>query len=453
MLRTDRRRAAVSGILVCALASCDVASDYVAPRFAAPAKFAGVPAVTSQELSRVAWWETLKDPALNALITQARASNLDLALATERVVQANAEAGTLASQASVSGTLRAGYEGGDGASDSTGADGLLSLSWLFDPWGERKAEKRKLQGQIQVADAERDAAQLLLVSRLVTAYVDLRFNERTLQLRRQELASRRKTLSLVDRLQERRVASRLDVVRAQALVAETRALVPQSESAVRRSKNQIAVLLGKAPWQHKESLKTPGPQPVAVALPPLGAPSDVLRSRPDIRIAERLYYVAVAEADVQRAQLYPTLSLSGTLSLSAFGGPDSSEYFFGPTLRLPATPNGPRKAGLLAQDSRVRQSFTSWKSTVLTALSEVETGLVETQALQKSVQSSRQAVKLYQQTVDLTRQLVESEEASVQALLEAEQDVASANIRLAENLRSLGLSYVRLNVSLGSGSG
>ena len=460
MAGTTRRtmlRRILSGIfgitLVGVVAGCSVGPSFNNPVFPFATSYGSHRGSNPVLLDNAAWWRGFKDPALNGLVDKALLGNLDLALATERVIQAQALAATVPVGASLSGNVDAGVQGGRGRPDETGAKAAFGLAWLFDPYGGRDAQNRAAAARVEVADAERDAARLLLLSNITAAYVDLRFQQRSLQLRRQELGSRRRTLDLVRRLGQGNAGTRLDTVRAEALVSETQALIPGSEAAIRVQKNRIAVLLGVAPGQVGTALTGGGGQPVATLPADIGIPADLLRNRPDIRITERLYYAAVAEIGVAQAALYPALSLGGEISLSAFGGARGSDYFFGPTLRLPALPNGPQRAQVRVRASDARQALTRWRSTVLGAIEDVESALVAYSGSRTSVTSARKTVRLRREAVALTRQLIARDGATIRDLLDAESAVASANILLSQNLRQLGRDFVVLNVSLGSGNG
>jgi len=435
------------------LAGCSVGPAYKNPIFpfatSYKAQLGGSPVL----LDNAAWWQGFKDPTLNELVETALSGNLDLALATERVTEAQALAGTIPQGASLTGNVDAGVSGSRGTSSQTGTQGGFGLSWLFDPYGGRDAQNRAAAARVEVADAELDAARLLLLSSITTAYIELRFHQRALQLRRQELGSRRATLDLVRKLKAGNAATRLDTVRAEALVSETQSLIPGTEAAIRVQQNRIAVLLGQTPGATSLSLADSKGQPQAKMPADIGIPADLLRNRPDIRITERLYYAAVADIGAAQAELYPTLSLGGEISLSSFGSVKGSDYFFGPTLRLPALPNGPQTATVKVRESRARQALTSWRSSVLGAIEDVESGLVEYSGSRNSVTSARKTVRLRRESVTLTRELISRDGATVRDLLDAEQSVAVANTLLSQNLRQLARDFVILNVSLGSGNG
>lgn len=449
--RTLRRRI-TAGLLLFALAGCSVGPDYATPRFPFSTKFTVSRNAAPVLLTNAAWWRKFNDPILDQLVDAALRNNLDLEIARERVTEARALAGTVAGPLSLTGEASALHRGGAMANTQNGVQATLGLGWLFDPYGGLQARRDAAAARIEVADAELDAARLLLLSSLTTAYVDLRYAQYALYLRHQELRSRRRTLQLVRDLLNAGATTRLDLIRAEALVAETKVQIPGLEAAIRTRAHEIAVLLGQAPG----SLTIPagsGLQPRASLSADIGIPADLVRNRPDIRISERLYYAAIADIGAARADLYPTLSLGGTVSLSAFSGVESNTFSIGPSVRLPALPNGPRAAAAEVAESRARQAHTTWTSTVLGAIRDVESALADYAGSQAAVQAAHQSVRLYSETVSLTREMITGGEATVRDLLDAEQGVAAARISLASGVRDLALDFVALNVSLGSGNG
>jgi len=305
---------------------------------------------------------------------------------------------------------------------------------------------------VEVADARTDAARLMLLSELAGAYVDLRFSQRALGLRRNQLASRRETVRIVRTLLDGGAATRLDLVRTQALVAETEALIPPLEADIRARRNRIAVLLGRQPGR-----LTPDPgggaQPVPDMAPETGVPADLLRNRPDLRVRERLYYAAIEDIADARADLYPRLFLTGTLTLDSVDDAARARYLFGPSIRFPALPNSPRRGEVKARESQARQAHTEWKKTVLTAVEEVESAQASYAASRRAAAAARRAADSYRESLRLTKTLVREGGATIRDLIEAEQRIAEADITHARTLRELGRDFVRLNVALGAGGG
>lgn len=442
---------AVAASLV--LSGCSKERAYTSPNFGFIGGYAGAKTGVPVLLENLSWWQAFQDPVLNALVDRALTENLSLALARERVIEAQANEGGVPDRLSLSPSAGISREKDISGSALTRSEASLGLSWLLDPYGARRSQMKALRARVEAADAEVDAARLLIIYNTANAYVDLRYRQRLLQVRLSELRSRTQTLSLTRTLVERNSATRLDLVRAEARLADVQATIPRLRAAIQSSKYQIATLVGASPGSLDVDLDAGAMQPQPRMSTRIGIPVDLLRNRPDIRIAERLYYASVAEIGEAEAALYPSLSLGGAITLAAIhGGPRGSEYYFGPTLRLPALPGGARRAAVVARESRARQALNSWQSTVLEAIAEVESALVEYAGATSAVYGSQKAVRLYREAVSLTRDLVSRDAATISELLLEEANVADADATLAENIRLMSLSFIQLNVSLGSGN-
>lgn len=447
-----RRPTSYSLIAALAVGGCAVTGPYELPKFAFPGSYQGAQQTSPVLLANDAWWKRFGDPTLDALVTRAMSGNLDLERAKERVNEARASARAVPATVSVSPQASYRREGIRGQGHDQAGVGVLDFDWLLDPWGARREQVKAAGARVEAADAELDAARLLVLQNLGQAYVDLRYQERMLALRQGELASRRETRALINRLSEAGEATKLDLVNADALVAETEAELPSLRAGAENARTEVAILTGSLPGAAPVELsKGRGRQPRVSLSPEVGIPADLLRNRPDIRIAERFYAAAVSDAGAARAALYPRLSLSGAITLSGLRTDPNAEYWFGPVLTLPALPDSPRRGAADAADAKARQAHVSWKNTVLGAIGDVEKALVDYSAAISSVRASERTVRLYGEAAGLTRQLVGSGDATVRDLIEAEQAISRANMALAQNVRLLGRSFVTLNVSLGSG--
>ena len=433
------------------LAACADDQPYNAPAFSFLSSYKAAPEGAPVLLSNADWWKSFKDPTLDALVAAGLEGSLDLDLAQERVREAEAIQRTVPRAAFLSPRAGMQRERGETGSSRTRADASLSFDWILDIHGGRRAQIDAAGARIEVADAEVDAARLLLLLNISNAYIDLRYQQASLVLRRSELASRQQTLELIERLQEGSAATQVDVVRARALVSETRSEIPSIKAAIEAASNELAVLLGRVPGQIGIALNGSARQPRVSLSPDVGIPADLLRNRPDIRVAERSYYAAFRDVAGARADLYPQLSLSGTITRNALSGTSGTEYFFGPSLTLPILPNTARRATVEQRESLVRQNHTQWQQTVLGAIRDVETALAEYSSALSAQRAAEQTVRLYEEVVDLTREVVTGDGATIRDLIDAEQNVATANATLADTLRRAARSYVALNVNLGSG--
>lgn len=448
--RTMRPVCVFAGLLG-TLAGCATDTPYTAPAFSFQQSYAGSKTGVPVLLENTAWWKGFKDPTLDRLVERALRNNLSLAAAKERIIEARASLNSVPSNINLSPSLGTRRSETSTGTDFTRSEAQLGLSWLLDPYGARRQQLKAARARVDVADAETDAAQLLVLSNLANAYIDLRFRQQVLRIRNQQIKARKNTLDLTQTLFDRSAATKLDLVRAEARLSEAEAALPTARSAVLGQQYQIAVLLGAAPGTLDISLgDATMPRPSISAN--VGIPADILRNRPDIRIAERIYYANVAEIGVAKAALYPQLSLSGAVTLASIAsGASGADYVFGPTLTLPTLPLDPRRGTVAAQESRARQAYTDWQATVLDALREVETAITNYSASAQAARASEKTVRLYREAADLTRDLVLRDSATLNDLLDDEESITSAELTQAQNQRDQNLSFINLNVSLGSG--
>ena len=446
-----------SAALVAALlvAGCVATPGYQAPNFPFGARFAGAPKAQALPvlLENTEWWRRLNDPVLDRLITVALQDNLTLAIARERVVEAQTERGRVPGAGLLSPQVSATASGTNGGALSSDAQARLGLDWAIDPYGSKQGSVNAATGRAEAAADDADAAQLVVLQNVTNSYLDLRLRQRLVALSKRELSSRNQTLALARKLSDSGEGTALDITRSQARVAEIQAQLPGQEAAVAARQAEIAVLAGVAPGQLPPDL-TAGllrtqDQPRPQMTPDVGIPADLLRNRPDIRAAERRYYAAVAEVGVASASLYPRLSLSGAISLNA-ASRDTS-YYFGPVLQFPSLPGGTARAGVAARHSQARQAHAAWKATVLNALVEVETALIDYRAVSSAQTASARAARLYREALEMTRDVVGNGEATLSDLTAAETAVAGSDAALAETIFRQASSFAALNIRLGSG--
>ena len=449
------RRSLLLGMSAASLAGCAPGSDYVPLNFPFLSRYNRAGEVPPVLLSNAAWWQGLDDPVLNQLIELGLQGNLTLSAARERVTEAQALRQSVPGAAVLSPSAQAQVSGSETTGPDVQSTVQLGLSWMLDPYGARRQELRAADARIDMSAAEVDAARLLVLFNMANAYTALRYGQRVLALSQTELDSQLQTLALTRRLADAESATRLDIVRSEARVAEIRAQLPDQQGAVSAKLNEIAVLAGMAPGTLPADVMAAlnsGGQPRPGLSPQVGIPADLLRNRPDIRIAERRYYAAVAQIGLAEAALYPRLSLTGTISLDALaGGGRSADYFFGPVVQFPGLPLGGGRAAVEARRAAARQEHEAWKSTVLSAILEVENALVDYQAVAASLQSTAQAARLYREALALTRSVFEQGEATLGDLIDAQEAVSGADRALAGMALRHAQSFIALNVRLGAG--
>ena len=326
-----------------------------------------------------------------------------------------------------------------------------SFDWLLDPWGGQAARLRAARARALAAGAEARAAELLTLLSLGTAYVDLRHAEALRGLRLAEQGRRREALNLYRSLEQAGEATRLDIVRNRARIAEIDVALPGLASDIAAARAQIALLLGRSASEPLSLADRP--QPLPRLAPDVGVPTDLLRNRPDIHAAELAYAAAVADIDTARAALYPSLSLSGVIGYDVTDGRGAGRAVFGPSLRFPALPASGARAEVRRRHALATEAHALWQQTVLEAVAEVETALAAYRAAHAARGAAERAVALNREARTLTLDLVREGARTLTDLIEVETSLAAAERQLVAARRDAGRSFVALNVRLGVGRG
>jgi multidrug efflux system outer membrane protein len=400
--------------------------------------------VPQPDAALATWWRGFQDPVLDQLVAQGLAGSVSIDEAEARLREAEALARRAGNLTAGNGSVTA--ETGEGTDTaSTG----LSLS--LDPFGSRRRGAEAALARLQAARYGVQDARLQLLSALTQTYVELRFLQASLSEQRADLASRNRTLADIGRLLDRGAATQLDRIRAEALVAETQTRIPELEARIAQAGYRLATLLGQPAGALGIDLRG-GRQPVPTETRAIGIPADLVRRRPDIAQAERLYAAALSEVSAAKAARYPSLSLSGTIVSPIAAGTSGSASALTAGLVLPIFSQPGLAAEVDASRARADLAYLQWRSVVLSAVEEVETALAAITGSRQAVASARRVVALNTEALDLSRRLLDgSGEITVLDLLDRERAVAEARATLSQTRRDYALNVIDLYVALGLG--
>ncbi len=375
-------KAFAPALLALALSACAVGPDYQAPA-TAPAQLASLEAA-GYDRSRfeTTWWRQFDDPTLSQLVAQALDGNRELRVAFARFQAARALRDDAANDQLPTVTSRASGDFGKAQQPGFGEQRVqierydlgLDMAWELDLFG-------RIQRQIEASDAQSEAAeaalyqlQVSLIAELVDAYGNLRGAQLRERIARANLHNQQESRDLIEQLRDAGVGSELDVLRSDARLAATEASLPQLQAEAARARHRIATLLGQRPEQLNVDL-APKPLPVIAKALPIGDPAELLRRRPDIRVAERQLAAATANVGGATADLFPRVSLAGFLGFTAgrgsqLGAADARAWGVAPTLSWAAFDFGSVRARLRGAEAEADGALAQYEQQVLLALEE-----------------------------------------------------------------------------------
>ena len=450
------------------LAACAAGPDYARPQLGASAQgqfVAARAAITTPDAPQDGWWRLYQDPVLDGLVANALSANTDLRVAIANLERAQAslrESHTqLLPQTTVSAQPTYGRTSvlqrppGLPAEDWR-IDAGLNVAYEVDLFGRVRRALEASRADVGAAAAAADAVRVTVVAETVRAYADA-------SSAAERIAVAERTVDLLDRtvdLSAKRFqagrTSRLDVARVSALRNQQQATIPPLRAQRDAALFRLSLLTGTAPADLPPEV---GQRAVTLRLDhpiPVGDGRALLARRPDVREAERRLAAQTARIGVATADLYPRITLGGSIgstsnTVSDMFGAGPLRWLVGPLLSW-AFPNMEGGRARVAQaEASTRAALATFDGAVLKALQETETALSayahtleQRQALQSAVEQARVAARI-------SRAQLREGRADSLTVLDAERTLAGAEADLANADAQVAASQIDLFRALGGG--
>jgi multidrug efflux system outer membrane protein len=414
------------------------------------------------------WWTVFKDPILDDLIMKAREGNYDLKSAVTSVNQARAQiyftAGEYLPAVQAQGSVER-SRGSEGVSlpvppPQTRTDTFIdiggSASWEIDLWGRIARSVESAEASYEASVENYRDTLVVLFAEVASNYVQVRTSQSRIKIALQNIELQKKTLKLTEDRFKAGISPLLDVRQAELNLATTESTIPQIQASLDQAMNRIGVLLGEDPGLLQAELSKPYPIP----LPPddiaIGLPAELLRQRPDIRIAEREVAAQTAQIGVASSELYPQFSLFGTLALQAV---DSVSFFkasnitfgLGPQVVWRIFEGGRLRYNIKIQELVAENLIYQYQNTVLLALEEVENSMVAYVQEVNRYKSLGAAVSAAEGAVGLVKTLYIEGLTNFLNVLDTQRALFQQQDQLAESKGDIVQNLINLYKSLGGG--
>ena len=424
-----------------AASSCMMGPDFKPVDMPMPAAFRGAPAAT-ESIADLPWWKVFKNKDLQDLLTDTYNNNRDLKATMARVEKARqyitiTEA-PLFPWADYSGSVSKGsnYTGGSIAqtTGTTLTPGAIDagISWELDIWGKTRRMTEAARADYLASEEGQRALMLSLLRQVADSYLQL------LQL---------------DEQLEGQVGDRLQVASAKAALASSQAQIPAIQVQIANLENAVSVLAGRAPGHIRRSGST---RDIAYNVKvPAGIPAYILSRRPDVRQSEYQLRAANAEVGVAIANYFPTISLT------AAGGLASADlrhvqgrrggWGLGANLTGPLFQAGKLTASEKAAKAEFLAARNDYEQTVLNALAEVSSTLIQRDKLRSITATQSEAVEAYHTAVKLSFERYRTGLYNYIEVLYAQQNLYPAQIQLSQYYYQHASTLVSLYTALGGG--
>ena len=391
------------GLLLCLLlaflSQAIFACAPYAPAARSPQAEAPVPASYSIKDSvsepQKRWWETFEDDELNELVEEALADNQTLASYWARLGKAEALAAKAGADIipSVSGEAAGSYSRSHGSGDSSGRTaenenyslGLVA-GYEVDLWGRIRAEMQSANLAAAASREDLHGAAITIAGEVAERWIRIIAQRQQKILLQKQLAANVTYLDLVELRFRKSLASALDVMQQRQLVERVKAQMPLIEMEERLLLDELAVLLGRQPYNaprfERYSI------PALDAPPAAGIPARLLELRPDILASYHRLAAADQDLAAARADRLPALRLTGSAAYSS----DELDSLFdnwlinlAAGLTAPLIDGGSRKAEVFYAESAVTEQLADYRQTVLAAVREVESALIREEKIRENI--------------------------------------------------------------------
>lgn len=408
------------------------------------------------------WWRAFNDPVLNGLIEEARRNNRQLRLAALRILESRALLGIagsalypqlqqLGGSATFSESRNLDDPGiGDGSQSHYQAG--FNIGWELDFWGRFRRGIESADASFFAAIENQRATQVLVHAQVVELYYAYRVAEARIAIARKNAQIQKRSLAITREQFDSGNASELDVQQANTQYLSTIATLPQLENLKSRARNALAVLLGRPPGDVPELDQDGATLPVIDRTLVRAIPARLLLRRPDLRAALWRAASQSARIGIAEADLYPSLSLFGTLEWSdSSRGPGVVGIAGGPAFKWNIFSYGRLENNVRVQDARFQQLLEQYQDAVLKAAAEADNAAVGLIQTREQIRLLEQTVRSAERALAIANTRYQEGYADFQRVLDAQRSLFTQTDRLigaqGENIGAL----IALYKSLGGG--
>jgi len=412
------------------------------------------------------WWKKFDDKDLNKLVEEALKHNYDIKIAKANLQAARsfvdiADLGYFPSVTSTANYIEqmSSQEGSAFVAPSRRVSSYgagFDASWELGLFGSVESQIDKAEASANVSQAQLRGAYVSVAAEVASAYIELRGAQARLNIAQNNTKNQQKTFNLTKDLLEAGSGNGLDIERSSANLQLTQSTIPTFEAQVNANLNRLAVLTGKAPNALKKTLQERKPLPSIPVTISIGKPAELIKRRPDINQAEAEFARAIADYNLNVADLYPDINFNGSIGFIAstfanLGSAGTSTLLLMPSINWAAFNIGRILKEVDQADAISQAQAANFEKTVLMALEEVDTSLVNFTREEQRRASLMRAAKASAKAEDLSQDRFDAGYDSFIDKLDSERTLLLAQDNLAQSETSVALKLVAVYKALGGG--
>lgn len=454
----------ISCLVSFSLTACAVGPDFVRPdvRAVTTSHFIESSSVAAQTEGMSLWWQQFEDDALNIAVEHLLHQNLNIKQAGMRVLQAeesmNVASSSFLPTLGVTGEARRSGTPNSATgqriySNSLSATG--ALSWQVDVFGKVRRSVESAFSTFKASEYEAEAVVHSLVAEVVSLRIQIAAAKRQMYLAEEAKNNQSRVLELLERRYELGVSevSYSDVLLAKSAVQNAIADEHSAQRTLKTLLYSYDVLLGE-PIGTSLSENIDFDLEASPEIFAIGAPVSLLDRRPDLRASELRLKAANAEIGVAVGDLYPDLTIGGSLGFTAteFSKLFRSEQLAGSlftSLSQRVFEGGRLRAQIRLREAQAEELIYAYTETVLNAFKEVETALMAETELLKERAAVAKSFESLSQTEDIYYSRYSEGVITLKTYLDVQANRIAAGQRYINLLSNVWQQRVALYLALG----
>ncbi len=385
-------------------------------------------------VSMRSWQEIFVDEPLQALISEALASNADV-----RTMQLNVEQAAIQMRVAKLSYLpsfalspSATVTKANGIPVSTSYELPLTMNWELNLGGQVEAQKAATKYQWMNSQEQLNYTRLQLIASVANTYYTLIMLDEQLRLSEQSVQLQRETLQTITAMKEVGMMNELAVNQAETELQSTIASVSDLHLQREKTERALNLLLSRTPqsvhcssYNEAKDIDMDADSPVSL---------EALAMRPDVRSAEYQLRASFNNTKVARSQFYPSLKLtasgSWTNNIGEIVNPAKLLLNLIGGLTQPLFQMGQIKASFEIAKSQQEQAQIAFEQALLQAGSEVANALSECHTAQQKLQVREAQVEASRKAVENSRDLMQySSSVSYLEVLTAQSSWLNAQLQ------------------------
>ncbi|MBQ7303907.1 MAG: TolC family protein [Alphaproteobacteria bacterium] len=337
----------------------------------------------------------------------------------------------------------------------------FDASWELDIWGKGRRLDEQTMAEFEEALYSLRNIKSMITAEVATTFFNLKTVHENLNIAYENIKLQQDIFNMVSEKYKAGLTDSATYHQAKYILDTTKALIPTLENDEANLKNALAVLCGTLPDRLPVILSKTDTNPLTRAykydLKVLyNLPASIIRTRPDVKVAERTLAAQNAKIGQAIAEMYPNVSVGALLGMqsenvSDLFNSDSKAYSYAPNLSLPLFNWNKLSNNVTLQKQIKQETYQNYRKTLLQAVEELNNATVSIEKELKRNAAERNAVYSMQKVLKSMQEKYENGLIEFSDLLQTQQNLLKSQTDLANSSGNIFKNIVAYYKATGGG--